>query len=175
MAGCGQQVALPPTPIASAPVQTTTGAIPKQIEVGAADSLFVVSGSPTDTYSALARGAHGCWFGANGPLKRSHVFHAEANPPAKGGAAEILVQERDALLSDQRGERAFRVALIPSGEGTQVAVSRLKLEAQAALAMTRDVEAWSRGSQGCQLRTVLPPLPDPVPEKKVAGKSKPGR
>lgn len=170
LTGCGQQIALPPADVAVAPgaAPATTASVPKPIEAGNADASFVVGANATDTYAAVARGALNCWFGANGPMKRSHIFHADANPPAKGGGAEIVLQERDASLSDQRGVRAFRVAFIPAGDGTQVTVSHLKVDANVAQALTRDVETWARGQAGCQLRTVLDPVPDPIPQPKVA-------
>jgi len=51
-------------------------------------------------YELVARGALGCWFGAGGPLKTSHVFQAEAAPPAEGGAAEIVLHERELAGED---------------------------------------------------------------------------
>lgn len=170
LSACGQQLAVPAPDVAGQPngAPATTASVPKPIEAGASDASFTVGSSATDTYAAVARGALNCWFGANGPMKRSHIFHADANPPAKGGSAEIVLQERDASLSDQRGVRAFRVAFIPAGEGTQVTVSHLKVDPNVALALTRDVETWARGQAGCQLRTVLEPVPDPVPQPKVA-------
>ncbi|RTL71566.1 MAG: hypothetical protein EKK41_09365 [Hyphomicrobiales bacterium] len=170
VSACGQQIALPPAEVAGQPnsAPTTTASVPKPIEAGVSDASFTVGSNATDTYAAVARGALNCWFGANGPMKRSHIFHADANPPAKGGSAEIVLQERDASLSDQRGVKAFRVAFIPTGDGTQVTVSHLKVDPNVALALTRDVETWARGQAGCQLRTVLDPVPDPVPQPKVA-------
>ncbi len=44
-----------------------------------------------------------------GPLLQSHIFHADAEPAAKGGEVEIVLHERDVTLRDQRGVRAYRV------------------------------------------------------------------
>ncbi len=167
VAGCGQQVALPPASVASTPEAAATGSIGKNHD-GPMNATFVVALNPTDAYAAVARGALNCWFGANGPMKRSHVFHGEAAPAAKGGAAEILLQERDPSLADQRGIRAFRATFMPAGAGTQVGIAHLKVDPAVATALTRDVETWARGEAGCQLRTVLAPVPDPIPQPKVA-------
>jgi hypothetical protein len=75
------------------------------------DTAISVQCTPTEVYSLIARGALGCWFAANGPLKATHVFHADAAPPSRGGRAEILLYERDASLSDRRGARGSTLAL----------------------------------------------------------------
>lgn len=179
LGACGQQVSIDGAAIANpaiAPQRSavTTGAIPRPIEIGEPNSLLVVETNPTDTYAAVARGAHACWLGASGPMKRTHMFQAQADSPAKGGAAEIVLLERDATMPEGKGARAFRVAFVPSGSGTQVAISPMKIEAPVGLALSRDVQAWSRGDAGCQLRAVLPSPPEAVPQQRIA-KSKPTR
>jgi hypothetical protein len=135
---------------------------------GAYETAVVVSGTPTGVYTVVARGVLGCWFGADGPLKATHVFHADAAPPATGGAAEIALHERDVTYRDQRGVRAYRIAFSTEATGVRVGSSALKMEAQLAQIMAKDVEVWAKGGAGCLLRTLLPP---PAP---VAGKGLPG-
>src|SRR5258705_5229386 len=74
------------------------------------EPAVMVPGSPTGIYALVARGALNCWLGAAGPLRASHVFAAEAAPPSQGGAAEIVLHERDPSFRDQRGPRALRVS-----------------------------------------------------------------
>jgi hypothetical protein len=126
------------------------------------ETAAIVSGTPTEVYALVARGVLGCWFGAGGPLKTSHVFQAEAEPPAKGGAAEIVIHERDASFRDQRGVRAYRVSFASEVTGVRVGMTALKFEAARAQAMAKDVQNWAKGGTGCQLRALLPP---PAPRK----------
>jgi hypothetical protein len=134
---------------------------------------MTVTGTPTGVFAQVARGALGCWFGGAGRLKASHVYRAEAEPPAKGGAAEIIVYERDASLRDQRGGRAYHIAFTAEGgSSVKVATTALKFESALAMAMAKDVEAWARGAASCQLGTLLPPPPPPG-AKKVAKPTKP--
>jgi len=128
------------------------------------ETAVVVAGTPTEVYALVARGALGCWFGAGGPLKTSHVFQAEAEPPAKGGGAEIVIHERDASLRDQRGSRAYRISFAGEAAGVRVGSTALKFAPALAQAMAKDVETWAKGGAGCQLRALLPP-PAPVVHK----------
>lgn len=172
--GCSSQQSLLPQPGTNPPAIETGTAAVQLSDHGPADASFVVSGEPTEIYAVVARGALGCWMGADGPLKRSHIFQAEAAPPVRGGAAEISLHERDANLPDQRGVRAFRVSLSQTAGGTRVVVAAPKIQADFAQAMIRDVQAWAGHGQGCQLRAVAPPPPTPAPAPKVA-KGKPTR
>src|SRR5262245_39113927 len=68
-----------------------------------------IVGSPTEVYERIARGALACWFGASGPLKANYIYHAEAEPPGKGGKAEIVIHERDRISDNPKGPRAYRI------------------------------------------------------------------
>lgn len=137
---------------------------------GTAEASFIVPGTPTGVYALVARQALACWFGSDGPLKATHIFNASAEPPAKGGAAEVVIRERDATLRDQRGTRAYLVSFETASSGVRVVTSPLKVEPPVAQAMAKDVEAWSKGGAGCQLRFAMPP-PPPSPPAKAKGKT----
>lgn len=104
---------------------------------------------PTEMYTRVASGALKCWFGRNGALKGTHVFHADAESPVKGGAAEIVVFERDPTNQNPRGLRAFRIAIAPAGSGTHVAAEALRVPEAAGVRMRADVFRWAGGSQSC--------------------------
>jgi hypothetical protein len=142
---------------------------------GAAEAAFIAPGTPIEVYTLVARGALNCWFGADGPLKATHLFHADAAPPATGRATEIVIRERDATLRDQRGPRAYRISFASEASGVRVGAQALKFDAAVAQAMAKDVEVWSKGGAGCQLRVLMPPPPRPVASKARGGKSGSGK
>jgi hypothetical protein len=124
------------------------------------ETSIIVSGTPTGVFAEVAQGALGCWLGPGGPLKASHVYRAEADPPAKGGDAEIVLHERDTSLRDQRGPRAYRVAFASEASGVRVTATALRFEAKLAEVMAQDVAGWAKESAkagGCRLRALLPP------------------
>lgn len=137
------------------------------------ETSLIASGPPIDVYTRLARGILNCWFGADGPLKRSHIFHAETESAFTGGAAEIVLQQRDMALRDQRGVRAYRIQISNDPAGARVVATSLKMDLQHAKAMAKDVEVWAKGGSGCQLAVLIPPPrpPDP-PKAKAPGKVK---
>jgi hypothetical protein len=126
---------------------------------GPYETAAIVSGTPTQVYALVARGALACWFGPGGPLKASHVFRAAAEPPAKGGTAEIVIHERDRSFRDQRGVQAYRIAFASEIGGVRVGTTALKFEPARAQAMAKDVEIWAKGGSSCRLPGPMPPSP----------------
>jgi hypothetical protein len=129
-----------------------------------------VKGTPIAVYERVARGVLNCWFGALGPLKKTHIFNADTTPPSKGGAAEIAIHEREANpLPNQspRGARVFRVILAREAEEvTRVSVEGGKLPSDLARAMEIDTVAWATEKESCEAQVVRPaPPPPPEPEK----------
>jgi hypothetical protein len=116
---------------------------------------MTVTTSPTEAYAMVARAMLTCWFGADGPLRASHVFHAEAASPAQGGSAEIVIHERDLAQGDYRGPRALRVAFVSMAGGANISVTVIKAPPGLASLMLRDVENWARGGSDCQMRALL--------------------
>ncbi len=160
------QALLPP------PTETSSVATPAHPY----ETSVLASGSPTGVFTQVAQGVLGCWFGADGPFKTSHVYRAEAEPPAKGGQAEIVIHERDASVRDLRGPRAYRISFASEHGGVRVVAAALKLELKLAEAMAHDVEKWAKagargGSADCQVRALFPPPPPPV----VAKATKPAK
>jgi hypothetical protein len=156
------QSLLPPPPDTSSLAAAAAPSVPTETSLS-------VPGTPTGVFAQVAQGVLGCWFGGSGPLKVSHVYRAEAEPPAKGGEAEIVIHERDLSLRDQRGTRAYKITFLGEGPGVRVTTMPLKMEAKLATAMARDVETWSKEGVkqdgGCQLRALFPPPPSPVVAK----------
>jgi hypothetical protein len=146
---------LPTLPFSPPTSEVATHSVP----TGPIETSLVASGTSTGVFAHVARAALGCWFAADGPLKASHVYRAEAEPPSKGGAAEITVYERDVSLRDQRGPRAYRISFASESAGVRVSATALKFEPAKARAMARDVETWARGGNGCQLRALFPRPP----------------
>ena len=134
-------------------------------------------GSSTSVYTRIARGGNTCWFGPNGTLDRTYIWHAKAEPESKGGIAEILVHER--FEKNQRGLKAFSITIAPKGEGAAVAVQNLKMPEAIGKRMSADAYRWARGGVGCaegdtSWTPVVPPAaPRPTDAKKGAPRKKP--
>lgn len=106
-------------------------------------------GTPTEVYTRVARGALTCWFGASGPLKGPYIYHADADPPSKGGKAEIDVRTRDFTAADPRSLKAFHVGIEAGGEGTRVDIENVKIPEPLATRLTADVHRWAANQEGC--------------------------
>lgn len=126
-----------------------------------------VSGTPLVVYGLIASGATNCWFAPTGQLKKTHVFHADADSPAKGGAAEIAVHERDVASGQTWGVRVFKIALKPASEQTDIEVENLKLAPAVSRLMRADVFDWAQGGKGCQFKPAEVEVRAPPPAATV--------
>jgi hypothetical protein len=157
------------------PMETNSTAAAAAAPSAPTETSLSVPGTPTSVFAQVAQGMLGCWFGS-GPLKASHVYRAEAEPPTKGGEAEIVIHERDLTLRDQRGTRAYKVMFAGEGSGVRVTIMPLKIEAKLAEAMARDVETWAKEGvkpgAACQLRALFPPPPPPTAMAKATKPAK---
>jgi hypothetical protein len=109
-----------------------------------------VVGTPTEVYTRIARGAVTCWFGATGPLKGDHIYHADAQPQSKGGAAEITIFQKDVAHPDPRALKAYWIGIVPTGEIPRVEVQNFKIAEPLASRMQADVNRWaSSTNEGC--------------------------
>lgn len=126
----------------------TQPTLPSLNELTPSESAVVV-GSPTEVYERIARGALACWFGPSGPLKANYVYHAQAEPAAKGGNAEIVVHERDRLSDNPKGLRAWRLAIAREKETTTLAFENAKLTEAIARGLEADARRWASGAIGC--------------------------
>jgi hypothetical protein len=123
--------------------------LPSLSEITGIVSEAPVVGAPTEVYARVARGAMACWFGTSGPLKTNYIYHAEAEPAAQGGKAEIIIHERDRTSDNPKGPKAFRVGIAKEGESTSLAVENINLPEPLAKSMEADVRRWGAGSIGC--------------------------
>lgn len=145
-----------------------------------------IVGTPTEVYERIGHGAVTCWLGASGPLKGTHLYEANAEPPHKGGQAEIAIRERDETAPIQRGTRAFRISIRPDGpEKASVETENLKLPEPLAARMKQNVDGWATGKTGCDAGVVAateaasvaaptPPAAAPAPAT-AAGKTAPAK
>jgi hypothetical protein len=156
LAGCASQSidATAPKTTATLPAISNVAGEPSRID---ANSQAV--------YGLIASGAMRCWFATNGQLKKSHIFHADVDPPSKGGAAEVSVLERDVTGAKLWGARTFKVALKPVGEQTGIEVENLKMPEATAALMRADVFQWAQGGKECKLQPVEVAAPPPEPAK----------
>lgn len=115
------------------------------------------TGSATEIYSRLARGAMSCWFATGGPLKKDYIFHATADAPSRGGKAEIVIHKRDPTQPNPRGPKAYLVSIEPTGEASAtLTVENRKMTDAYASAMTNDISRWAKGTDGCAATSSVP-------------------
>jgi hypothetical protein len=158
--------------LAGCATQTITSALPKASPVDGEPSR--IDAVPSTVYGRIAAGANACWFAATGQLKKSHIFHADVEPPSKGGAVEVAVHERDLAGQKPWGPKAFKVVLQASGEQSTIGVENLKMPEAAAVLMRADVFGWAQGGKDCRLKPLDPPpapAAKPVPKRKVKPKA----
>jgi hypothetical protein len=129
------------------------------LPLAASGTDIASTGTPSAVYSIIAGKAMTCWLGPNGPLKSSHIFHADVAPPSeKGEVADIVLHERDLTQPTPRGARAYRILLTPNGEtATHIEISNARLPDDLADALRSDVLDWTRGGSGCKAQVVRPP------------------
>lgn len=164
---------------------TVAGCGAKLLDTGTiavASSTSVHPESPIELYSRIARGSLACWFGAQGSLKKSHVFHADVAPESKGGASEIAIHERDEAAPSPRSLRAYKITISASGSGSQMTSENLKMPEHVARDMRVDLIRWAKGETGCSVvgtggwgASAKPgeePQPPPAPEKGTKSKKK---
>ena len=127
----------------------TPPSLPSLTELTGTITEAPIVGSPTEVYERVARGVLSCWFGTNGPFKANYVYHAEADPAAKGGKAEIIIHERDRAADNPKGPRAYRIAITPDGEATTLLFENLKMPEATAASMEAGARRWGTGAFGC--------------------------
>ncbi|MDZ4840554.1 MAG: hypothetical protein SH859_00185 [Hyphomicrobium aestuarii] len=171
-----------PSDLLAQPVQLVAGGIQalgsvELPKVAASDPDPV--GKPTELYARIARGATRCWFGGDGHLKATHIFNAFAEPETRGGNAEIVIHEISREAPDPRGNRAFRVSIVPEGDFAAVSVENSRFPLDEAANMEREVRRWARGEEACSPRAVATAAPGTPPEtssaKPPATKSETGK
>lgn len=119
--------------------------------LGAAVGASAHPEPPVEIYSRVAGGALKCWFGAQGSLKKTHIFHADAAPPSAGGEAEIVIHERDTTAQSPRSLRYYRINIQRSGDGSTVKIENLRFPEAVAKDMAGDVFRWAGGNADCSV------------------------
>lgn len=124
-------------------------------------------GHPAEIYMRIAHGALACWFGPTGRLTATHLFHADADPPASGGRVEIIVHER-ATQPKPWGLKAFRVGLREASGQTEIEVENIRMPEAAAQDMRAEVFAWARDQESCRRPAEMPPTTSALPRTPAA-------
>ena len=120
-------------------------------------------GSVPEVYARIAQNSRACWFGPEGALKTTHIFHADLEPPSRGEIAELVVHELDRGGESRWGRRVFKVSLQPSDQQTAIAVDNISMPTEIGSRMRADVFQWSQGGTGCTTRNA-----DPVAQAQTA-------
>jgi len=132
----------------AAPVTACTG-LPADLEGLTAAALpgeTVVSGSPAEVYTRVARGMLRCWFGPDMVLRGRYAFTAKADA-TPGGRAEIKIHEKE--HDGRRGLRAFEVRMAPRGDQTVVSAANVRFPAGTGEQMRASVARWAGDNPSC--------------------------
>lgn len=129
-------------------------------------------GSATEVYTQVARGVLTCWMGAHGSLKGTHLFQAEAEPRAKGGAAQINIHERVKGAPNQPGRKVFSVSITPVGNRATVTSENLGLPEAQGESMRGDVDRWAAAEEGCLKAPITEGWSTPTAQPKDTPKGK---
>ena len=113
-------------------------------------------GSVPEVYARIAQNSRACWFGPDGALKTTHIFHADLTPPSRGETAELVVHELDRGGESRWGRRMFRILLQPADQQTAIAVDNISMPTEIGSRMRADVFQWSQGGTGCTTRNAEP-------------------
>ena len=105
---------------------------------------------PIEIYSRVAAGALRCWFGSQGSLKKTHVFHADV-PPGEGSSAEIVLHERDNTGANPRSVRAYRIRITSTGAGSRVEAENFRMPESVARDLAADTVRWAGGTANCSV------------------------
>lgn len=155
--------------------ELVVGALPTVPTAPAVKGPTLYDEPPAELYVRIARGANSCWFGREGTLKTTHIFHADVEPPHKGAGAEIIIFERDqnAEASNQRALRAMRIVISRSGSRSEVDAQPLKVTADVGSRLVEDVHRWAGGDIRCvgppTADATTPPAKAPAPTEAVKG------
>lgn len=148
------------------------------LSIGALPSISALAphqgrivGTPTEVYTRVARGVLTCWFGAAGPLKSGYIYHADADPPSKGGRSEIVIFEKDEAAADPRALRVYRLLISTVEEKTKLDVENLKIAEPLASRLNADIARWAANEEGCGEGPITAGwtadrAPPPAPQKK---------
>ena len=132
-------------------IATSSLAVPGIVMASLGGSTTERVEPPVEIYSRIARGALRCWFGMQGSLKKTHVFHADVSSQTTGGGAEIAIYERDKTGQAPRSIRAFRISIAASGNGSHVQPENFRMPENVARDMAADVGRWTQGQDDCSV------------------------
>lgn len=132
----------------------------------------IVAANTTEVYTRVAHAANVCWFGPGGRFRQTHIMHADADSPQKGGAVEIIVHERALDQPKIWGFKAYRVAIAESGGQALVSVENMRMSEIEEQRMRKEVLRWADGKDQCEVAPVVEMPPEPAPAKgKAKGKA----
>jgi hypothetical protein len=153
-------------PACAGSTSLTTGALQPLAMVGHSS---VISAAPIDVYQRIASQSSRCWFGSNGSLRQTHIFHADANPLADGGHVTIAIHKRTPDPSKPWGARAYQITLT-GAQTTSVTFENVSFPLERENTIKSETLAWANGETKClsaqaQMETATPPPPTRSPRK----------
>lgn len=124
--------------------------------------------APLDVYFRIAEQSAICWFGPEGRLTPSHIYHASAPSPSTSGSIEIALHRRTSDPKKPWGPRAFVIQLSGS-DITSIEFKNISLPLSEDSTVRSETLAWASGRADCK-RVPRPPVaeaePPPKPTKR---------
>ncbi|MCB1509413.1 MAG: hypothetical protein KDJ36_00800 [Hyphomicrobiaceae bacterium] len=135
-----------------------------------------VSAAPLDVYFRIAENAAQCWFGPEGRLASSHIFHAAASAPTTGKPIEIALHRRTADPKKPWGPRAYVIQLSGTSS-TNIDFKNISLPQSEEAVVRNEALAWANGRSDCKrlpppVVTAPPPSTKPATKKAKARKAR---
>jgi len=116
-----------------------------------------VNADPIEVYQRIASRAAKCWFGPDGPLRQSHIFHAVVQAPADGRTVEIAILKRTDKPKSPWGPKVYQIDLTGT-TSTDVSFQNFGLDLKTRAGIQKDALAWANGHPACT-ENVPPPAP----------------
>jgi hypothetical protein len=119
---------------------------------------------PIEVYQRIAGRAAKCWFGPDGPLRHSHIFHAIVQSPADGGVVEIGIHKRTSKPKSPWGAKVYAIVL-KGTTSTDISFQNFGMDLKTRTGMKNDALAWANGKPACTQNVA----PQPAPQASTPG------
>lgn len=132
-----------------------------------------INADPIEVYQRIASRAAKCWFGPDGPLRQTHIFHAVVQSPVDGQTVEIGILKRTDKPKSPWGPKVYQIVLAGS-TSTDVTFQNFGLDLKTRAGINKDALAWANGHPACtnDVPSLMPAAAAPETGKPTPSKRK---